>query len=53
MCAAMGVAVTSIFAGRPEVLLFGFRSVFYVLMAVAAVGFILTMVRLVRLRARH
>ena len=45
--------MTSFVAGRPDVFLFGFRSVFYVLMAVAAVGFILTMVRLVRLRARH
>ncbi len=40
-------------AGRPDVFLFGFRSVFYVLMAVAAVGFALAMVRLVKMRARH
>ena len=39
MSVAMGEAVTSIVAGRPDVFLFGFRSVFYVLMAVAAVGF--------------
>ena len=53
MSVAMGEAVTSIVAGRPDVFLFGFRSVFYVLMAVAAVGFALAMVRLVRMRARH
>ena len=53
MSVAMGEAVTSIVAGRPDVFLFGFRSVFYVLMAVAAVGFALAMVRLVKMRARH
>ena len=53
MSVAMGEAVTSFVAGRPDVFLFGFRSVFYVLMAVAAVGFALAMVRLVRMRARH
>ena len=53
MSVAMGEAVTSFVAGRPDVFLFGFRSVFYVLMAVAAVGFALAMVRLVRIRARH
>lgn len=53
MSAAMGEVVTSFVAGRPDVFLFGFRSVFYVLMAVAAVGFALAMVRLVRVRARH
>ena len=53
MSVAMGEAVTSFVAGRPDVFLFGFRSVFYVLMAVAAVGFALAMVRLVRVRARH
>ena len=49
----MGEAVTSFVAGRPDVFLFGFRSVFYVLMAVAAAGFALAMVRLVKMRARH
>ena len=49
----MGKTVTSYVAGRPDVFLFGFRSVFYVLMAVAAVGFALTLVRLARMRARH
>lgn len=53
MSVAMGEAVTSFVAGRPDVFLFGFRSVFYVLMAAAAVGFALAMVRLVRMRARH
>ena len=53
MSVAMGEAVTSFVAGRPGVFLFGFRSVFYVLMAVAAVGFALAMVRLVKIRARH
>ena len=53
MSVAMGEAVTSFVAGRPDVFLFGFRSVFYVLMAVAAVGFALAMVRLVRMRACH
>ena len=53
MSVAMGEAVTSFVAGRPDVFLFGFRSVFYVLMAVAAVGFALAMVRLVRMRVRH
>lgn len=53
MSVAMGEAVTSFVAGRPDVFLFGFRSVFYVLMAVAAVGFALAMVRLVKTRARH
>lgn len=53
MSVAMGEAVTSFVAGRPDVFLFGFRSVFYVLMTVAAVGFALAMVRLVRMRARH
>ena len=53
MSVAMGEAVTSFVAGRPDVFLFGFRSVFYVLMAVAAVGFALAMVRLVKMRARH
>ena len=53
MSVAMGEAVTSFVAGRPDVFLFGFRSVFYVLMAVAAVGFALAMVRLVRIRVRH
>lgn len=53
MSVAMGETVTSIVAGRPDVFLFGFRSVFYVLMAVAAVGFALAMVRLVRMRSRH
>ncbi|MFR2031154.1 MAG: MFS transporter [Collinsella sp.] len=51
--AAMGKTVTSYVAGRPDVFLFGFRLVFYVLMAVATVGFALTLVRLVRTRARH
>ena len=51
--AAMGKTVTSYVAGRPDVFLFGFRLVFYVLMAVATVGFALAMVRLVRMRARH
>ena len=51
--AVMGKTVTSYVAGRPDVFLFGFRLVFYVLMAVAAVGFALTLVRLVRTRARH
>ena len=49
----MGKTVTSYVAGRQDVFLFGFRSVFYVLMAVAAVGFALTLVRLVKTRARH
>ena len=53
MSVAMGESVTSFVAGRPDVFLVGFRSVFYVLMAVAAVGFALAMVRLVRMRARH
>lgn len=53
MSVAMGEAVTSFVTGRPDVFLFGFRSVFYVLMAVAAVGFALAMVRLVKMRARH
>ena len=53
MSVAMGEAVTSFVAGRPDVFLFGFRSVFYVLMAVAAVGFALAIVRLVKMRARH
>lgn len=53
MSVAMGEAVTNFVAGRPDVFLFGFRSVFYVLMAVAAVGFALAMVRLVKMRARH
>ena len=51
--AVMGETVTSYVAGRPAVFLFGFRSVFYVLMAVATVGFALTLVRLVRTRTRH
>lgn len=51
--AAMGKTVTSYVAGRPDVFLFGFRLVFYVLMAVATVGFALTLVRLVRTRTRH
>ena len=51
--AAMGKTVTSYVAGRPDVFLFGFRLVFYVLMAVATVGFALTLVRLVKMRARH
>ena len=49
----MGKTVTNYVAGRQDVFLFGFRSVFYVLMAVAAVGFALTLVRLVKTRARH
>jgi len=49
----MGKTVTSYVAGRPDVFLFGFRLVFYVLMAVATVGFALTLVRLVRTRTRH
>lgn len=53
MSVAMGEAVTSFVAGRPDAFLFGFRSVFYVLMVVAAVGFALAMVRLVKMRARH
>ena len=49
----MGEAVTSIVAGRPDVFLFGFRSVFYVLMGCGRCGLCARMVRLVKMRARH
>ncbi len=54
MSVAMGEAVTSFVAGRPDVFLFGLSlRCSSVLMAVAAVGFALAMVRLVKMRARH
>lgn len=46
MSAAAGRIVTSYVAGRPDIFLFGYRSVFYVLAGIAAVGFALTVVRL-------
>ena len=50
MSAAAGRTVTSYVAGRPDIFLFGYRSVFYVLAGIAAVGFVLTVVRLRRAR---
>ena len=50
MSVAAGRTVTSYVAGRPDIFLFGYRSLFYTLMAAAAVGFVLTVVRLVRSR---
>ena len=44
---AAGHAVTGYVDGRPDVFLAGFSFVFYVLAAVAAVGLVLTLVRLV------
>ena len=48
MSAAAGRAVTSFVAGRPDIFLHGYRSLFYALMSIAAIGFVLTVVRLVR-----
>ena len=54
MSVAAGRTVTSYVSGRPDIFLFGFRLVFYVLATIAAVGFVLTAVRLVRSRReRH
>ena len=50
MSVAAGRTVTSYVAGRPDIFLYGYRSLFYALMALAAIGFMLTMVRLVRSR---
>ena len=50
MSVAAGHTVTSCVAGRPDIFLFGYRSLFYTLMAIAFVGFVLTVVRLVRAR---
>lgn len=44
---AAGHAVTGYVEGRPDIFLAGFSFVFYVLAAVAAVGLVLTLVRLV------
>ena len=44
---AAGRAVTGYVEGRPDIFLAGFSFVFYVLAAVAAVGLVLTLVRLV------
>lgn len=52
MSAAAGRTVVSYVEGRPDIFLFGFRSVFYVLMALAATGLVLCLVRLVRARRR-
>lgn len=50
MSVAAGRTVTSYVAGRPDIFLFGYRSLFHVLMGIAAVGFVLTVVRLARSR---
>lgn len=52
MSAAAGQQVTSYVDGRPDLFLYGYRSVFYVLAAIAAVGFALTVVRLVKARRK-
>ena len=53
MSVAAGHTVTSYVAGRPDIFLFGYRSLFYTLMAFATLGFVLTVVRLVRSRHRR
>ena len=52
MSAAAGRTVVSYVEGRPDIFLFGFRSVFYLLMALAATGLVLCLVRLARARKR-
>ena len=50
MSVAAGETVTSYVEGRPDIFLAGFSFVFHVLAGVAAVGLVLTFVRLVRKR---
>ncbi|WP_307739474.1 MFS transporter [uncultured Parolsenella sp.] len=50
MSAVAGETVTSYVEGRPDIFLAGFSFVFHVLAGVAAVGLVLTFVRLVRKR---
>ena len=50
MSAAAGYPVSAYVEGRPDIFLVGFRTVFCVLALLAAVGLLLTVVRLVRSR---
>lgn len=50
MSAAAGYRVTSYVAGRPDIFLYGYRIVYVVTAALVAVGFMLTLVRMVRRR---
>ena len=50
MSVAAGRAVTSYVPGRPDIFLAGFSAVFHLLAVVSAVGFAITLVRLVRSR---
>ena len=50
MSVAAGRTVTSYVPGRPDIFLCGYRALFYTLMAFAALGFVLTVARLVRSR---
>ena len=52
MSVAAGRAVTSYVAGRPDIFLFGYRSVFYLLMGLAALGLVLCLMRLGKARRR-